>query len=99
MRNLRLRKRTDEAESVRQKGTQFKTLFEEGVISKRELEAAEKDSREVDSSINRAQLRVSELQTLLDGVSGRINQINKKPSSKTVVVKKYTYTKSRKSVH
>jgi vacuolar-type H+-ATPase subunit I/STV1 len=86
------KKRVDEAQSIKEKGVQFKTLFEEGVISKRELDAAEKDASDVDSSINRAKLRVSELQTLLDGVSGRINQINNK---KSVTIKVVT-TKSRK---
>jgi hypothetical protein len=88
------KKRVDEAQSIKDKGAQFKTLFEEGVISKRELDAAEKEANDVDSSINRAQLRVSELQTLLDGVSGRINQISKK-HTKTVSVKVVS-TKERK---
>jgi hypothetical protein len=81
------KKRVEEAQSIKEKGVQFKTLFEEGVISKRELDAAEKDANDVDSSIARAKLRVSELQTLLDGVSGRINQINKKSSSKSIAIK------------
>ena len=73
-----LKHKQDDAQSVKEKAVQFKTLFEEGVISKRELEAAEKEANDVDLSINRAQLRVSELQTSLDAVNGRWNQVNKK---------------------
>ncbi len=93
------KKRQDEAQSIKEKGEQFKTLFDEGVISKRELDAAQKDASDVDSSINRAKLRVSELQTLLDGVSGRINQINKreaKATPKTVSIR-VTSSKHRKT--
>ena len=86
-----LKQKQDDVDSLRQKAVQFKTLFEEGVISRRELEAAQKEAGEIDSSVHRAQLRVSELQTLLDGVNGRWNQIkdgDKKKLNGAGVVKK-----------
>ncbi|HEY9754944.1 MAG TPA: hypothetical protein V6C97_07285 [Oculatellaceae cyanobacterium] len=80
-----LKLKQDDVDNVKQRAEQFKTLFEEGVISKRELEAAQKEASEIDSSVNRAQLRVSELQTLLDGVNGRWDQINNKNKKKAVI--------------
>jgi hypothetical protein len=90
-----LKQKQDDIANVQQRAEQFKTLFEEGVISKRELEAAQKDASEIDSSVNRARLRVSELQTLLDGVNGRWDQINNKNKKKAVVIKRLSDKSSR----
>lgn len=89
-----LKQKQDDVDNVKQRAEQFKTLFEEGVISKRELEAAQKDASEIDSSVNRARFRVSELQTLLDGVNGRWDQINNK-NKKKVVSKRLSDRSSR----
>lgn len=83
-----LKHKQDDSQSIKEKAVQFKALFDEGVISKRELEAAEKEATEIDISINRAQLRVSEVETLLDSVNGRWNQINLKKSSGSGAAKK-----------
>jgi hypothetical protein len=75
-----LKEKQNDSDQVKQKATQFDQLYQEGVISKRELESAQKDAQDTDSKINRAKLRVTSLQTALDNLNARLQSQAKRSS-------------------
>jgi hypothetical protein len=75
-----LKEKQNDSDQVKQKATQFDQLYQEGVISKRELESARKDAQDTDNKINRAKLRVTSLQTALDSLNARLQSQAKRSS-------------------
>lgn len=72
-------------EEKKRRATQFESLFKEGVVSRKELEAARKDFSEVDTKDKELSLRVSEVQDDLTRVEKQLAKFkNEKPANKTI---------------
>jgi len=69
------------ATEAKDKAARFKPLFEEGVVSRHELEAAEKEAVDADRELDRINRRVSEFQAQKQSVDGHLSNFNKKVSS------------------
>ena len=73
-----LKSRESDATETKTKAKQFDMLYSEGVISKRELEMAQKDAGEVDARISRSKIRVEDLQANLTRLSERLKDQEKR---------------------
>jgi len=72
-------------EEKQRRATQFESLFKEGVVSRKELEAAKKDFSEVDTKGKELALRVSEVEGDLTRVEKQLAKFkNEKPTNKTI---------------
>ncbi len=91
-----LKQKQDDTQSIKDRAVQFKALLDEGVVSRREYEAATKDAGEIDAQISRLKLKVSELQTLLSGVDNRIKAFDKKTKQTATVTKSTKQTAGKK---
>ena len=87
-----LKSRQGDAEEVKSKAKQFEALYSEGVISKHELEVAQKDANEVDSRIGRAKMRVEDLQSNINRLNDRLKDQERRVAK---VRKKTSTTKSK----
>ncbi|MBS1989495.1 MAG: hypothetical protein JSS83_03200 [Cyanobacteria bacterium SZAS LIN-3] len=68
-----------------QRAKDFVGLYQEGVVSRRELEASQKEANEVNSDIDRLTFKTKELKGLLDRINKRLNgQAAKKPGHKLI---------------
>jgi hypothetical protein len=76
-----LKEKQDLVQEAKDKAARFKPLFEEGVVSRHELEAAEKEAVDADRELDRINRRVSEFQVQKQSVDSRLNDFNKKGSN------------------
>ncbi len=85
-----LKQRQEDADATKGKAKQFEALYTEGVISKRELEVAQKDATEVDRKIDQAKMRIRTLQSLLKNLNTRMQvQQNRTAKLKTLSAKSH----------
>jgi len=68
-----------------ERAKEFEGLFNEGVVSRRELEASQKEAAEVNSDIDRLSFKVKELKGLLDRVNKRMSQTAAKKSGHKLI--------------
>jgi hypothetical protein len=76
-----LKEKQDHAQELKDKAARFKPLFEEGVVSRHELEAAEKEAVDADREVDRINRRLSEFQTQKQTVDSRLKDLSKKSAS------------------
>lgn len=73
------------------RATNFEELYKEGVVSRRELEIAQREARDVDRDIARLATKSSELKGLLERVQKRLKSLesakSQRVTTKTVTVK------------
>jgi len=73
------------------RATNFEELYKEGVVSRRELEIAQREARDVDRDIARLATKSSELKGLLERVQKRLKNLesakSQRVTTKTVTVK------------
>lgn len=55
-----------------QRAEQFESLYQEGVVSRRELETAQMEAKDCEQTMSRVKLKISELDTLLKKVDERV---------------------------
>ncbi|MBS1996498.1 MAG: hypothetical protein JSS86_09320, partial [Cyanobacteria bacterium SZAS LIN-2] len=68
-----------------QRAKDFVGLYQEGVVSRRELEASQKEANEVNSDIDRLTFKTKELKGLLDRINKRLSSpAAKKPGHKLI---------------
>ena len=67
-----LEDRSREKEEKIQRAKEFEGLFQEGVVSKRELEASQREAGTVNSDIDRLTFKANELKGLLDRINKRL---------------------------
>jgi len=85
-----LKEKQNLAQEAKEKAERFKPLFEEGVISRHELEATEKDALDAERELERTSRRASELQGQEHMLKGRLNELSARSSttSKNTKIKK-----------
>lgn len=67
-----LKDKEDSHDSVKEKATQFQELYKEGVISRRELETAQKEADTFDPAINRLKRHAEDLQLTLGQIKNKL---------------------------
>ena len=73
--NQQLKDKQNDIADTKDKAKRFVSLFEEGVVSRRELEAAQKDANDADKEIERVKLKVSSLETQKKSVQNRLSEL------------------------
>ena len=76
-----LKEKQDALADTKDKAVRFADLFQEGVVSKRELESAQRDSDDADKEIEREKLKVSGLEAQQKSVEKRLSELAKRTSS------------------
>ncbi len=76
-----LKEKQDQVQEAKEKAQRFKPLFEEGVVSRHELEATEKDALDAERDLERATRRASEIQGQEQILKDRLNQLGTRSSS------------------
>jgi hypothetical protein len=76
--NSQLKDKQAEIADTKDKAKRFVSLFEEGVVSKRELEAAQKEASEADKEIERVKLKVTSLESQKKSVQSRLSDLSKR---------------------
>lgn len=83
------------------RATNFEELYKEGVVSRRELEIAQREARDVDRDIARLATKSSELKGLLERVQKRLKNLesakSQRVTTKTVTVKNRQIKPTRKN--
>src|SRR5208283_700888 len=68
-----------------QRAAEFEGLYKEGVVSRRELEASQKEASEINSDLDRLTFKVKELKGVLDRVNKRLTQTVVKKSGHKLI--------------
>jgi hypothetical protein len=73
-----LKEKQDRVQDAKDKAARFKPLFEEGVVSRHELESAEKEAVDAERELDRINRRVSEFETQKQTVESRLKDLTKR---------------------
>jgi hypothetical protein len=80
--------RQDRAGEKKARALQFEQLFSEGVVSRKELEAAQKEAKDVEIDVDDANSNLTKVENLLKRVDEKLKKIEKSPPTATRGTKK-----------
>jgi len=82
--NGQLKDKQNEIADTKDKAKRFVSLYEEGVVSRRELEVAEKEANEADKEIERVKLKVSSLEAQKKSVQNKLSELSRRTVGSSV---------------
>lgn len=80
--------RQDRAGEKKARAVQFEQLFSEGVVSRKELEAAQKEAKDVEIDVDDANSNLTKVESLLKRVDEKLKKIEKSAPTATKGTKK-----------
>ena len=94
--SLDLKDSTQRLEESVKRSSNFDGLFEEGVVSRKELESAKRETRRLKRSVEREELKVEEVKRVVAKVEARLAEMEKSKVKKTNSKKSTAKKKRRK---